>query len=537
MNNPSTEEILPSVFIIKKNQNSLRQAETYLKHRNWDIRTAFDIKQALVGILKQPPKYIIISVEHPHPKVMLLPKIMAQALKCVVIPYAESNSPLVLSKLNEVNSEFVLFPPASGPAIERIIKRIILKENEAAQQKDKMIAKGGSFENKDNHTFISKGAAASDDEAIAIKGARDALAKMFADEGDSTTPGVLGHLETTPPTSHKVDLHIQKGVNGQTTGYLDNGSRQDSHSSSQQSSSAHQNYHDSNKKNDFPEYRPNHSNGSEDNSGTSNQSLSGQVLDTKKSAYLPKISMDQLSISVDTALSAATAEKNSILVEGSKQALEGVINVNEKENVKAVEVATNVSCIIVESTKYNGYLVVAMGSNRKIENSFMKVLKKHLFKFLKENGEQITDEDQLQLKLEPVEFQDWAIEHAEFLRKSIHNGNEVAMAFFPCSEIQIPLEGGNDKDMLTVDLKNLRGDLKMEFDIYIHMPINNKYVLFTPKGGVLYSRQKERLLKKGIQKMHLHKNSIQDVKKYTAQNYLNDKIQEFQSKDTKKKSS
>lgn len=536
MSSPVEEEKLPSIFIIKKNQNSLRQAEAYLKHRNWDVRTAHDIKQALVGILKQPPKYIIISVEHPHPKVMLLPKIMAQALKCTVIPYAESNSPLILSKLNEVNSEFILFPPVSGPAIERIVKRVILKENEVAQQKDKMIAKGGSHDPKDNQTFIARGNAHTEDDAIAIKGAREALAKMFADEGDST-PGVMGHMETTPPPNHKVDVHIQKGLNGKTTGHLDKGQRSDIMSADQEGSKEHQNYHDSQKKDDASGYHPSHSNTPEDEDKRQRESFSGQALNTKKSSLLPKLSMDQLSVSVDTALSATTAEKNSILIEGSKQALEGTIKVSENENVKAVEVATNVSCIIVQSEKFNGYLVVAMGKNRKIEYSFMKVLKRHLFKFLKDNGEKLTDEEQLQLKLEPVEFQDWAVEHAEFLRKSIHNGNEVAMAFFPCTEIQIPLEKSEDRDMFSVDLKNLRGDLKMEFDIYIHMPINNKYVLFTPKGGVLYSRQKERLLKKGIQKMHLHKTSIQDVKKYTAQNYLNDKIQEFQQKDTKKKSS
>lgn len=550
MSTLKNEEPLPSIFIIKKNQSSLRQAEAYLKHRNWDIRTAFDIKQALVGILKQPPKYIIISVEHPHPKVMLLPKVMAHALKCTVIPYAESNSPLILSKLNEVNSEFVLFPPVSGPAIERIIKRAILKEQETANQKEKIISKNGSIDDKDNHTFISKGGANSEDDAIAIKGAREALVKMFSDEHDST-PGVLGHLESSPPAQHKVDLHIQKGLNAQTNAHLDKGSQTESMNSSQDTqASGAQNYHDHKKKNDLLNYNPqdssdtnnelNKKKSSKDHDSQANDSnnlLTSQSFDSKKRAFLPKLNMDQLSISVDTALSATTAEKNSILVEGSKQALEGAINVSNQENVKAVDVATNVSCIIVQSAKYNGYLVVAMGKNQKIEESFMKILKQHLFKFLKKNGEKLSDEEQMQLKLEPVEFQDWAIEHAEFLRKSIHNGNEVAMAFFPCTEIQIPLESSEDNQMYCVDLQNLRGDLKMEFDIYLHMPVNNKYILFTPKGGVLYSRQKERLLKRGVQKMHLHKNSIQDVKKYTAQNYLNDKIQEFQNKDSKKKAS
>ena len=548
------EEHSQSVFIIKKSQNSLRQAETYLKHRNWNLRVAFDIKHALVAILKDPPKYIIISVEHPHPKVLLLPKIIAQVLKCVVIPYAESNSPLVLSKLNEVGSEFILFPPVSGPAIERVIKRVILKEKEPLSEKNKVFSSSGmGVDSKDSHTFIAKGGNTVEEDDIAIKGAREALAKMFSDE-DDTLPGVLGHLESSGIQNHKTDLMIQKGLDGRTNAHLDAGSKSEVMSSSQSSAKKGQDHH-SHKDNTA---EPNHYNGQESTSSSAEHrnslnkknnsrdfsidqpdSINGQSYDTKTRKQLPKLTMGELSISVDTAISSIKEEENSILIQSSKQAIEKTVKFDQEKQEEAhpIGVATNVSCIIVQSVRFNGYLVVAMGKNQRIEESFMKMLKKHLFKFLKDNGEKLSDEEQMQLKLEPVEFQDWAIEHADFLRKSIHNGNEVAMAFFPSTEIQIPLEPGKDKDMYTVDLINLRGDLKMEFDIYIHMPINNKYILFTPKGGVLYSHQKDRLLKKGIQKMHLHKNSIKDVKKYTAQNYLNDKINEFQKKGTKKNAS
>ena len=70
----------------------------------------------------------------------------------------------------------------------------------------------------------------------------------------------------------------------------------------------------------------------------------------------------------------------------------------------------------------------------------------------------------------------------------------------------------------------------MEFDVYVYLPENNKYVIYTPKGGTFYTRQKDRLLEKGVQRMHLKKESIGDVKRYRAQNYLNDKISQYKNR-------
>ncbi len=84
--------------------------------------------------------------------------------------------------------------------------------------------------------------------------------------------------------------------------------------------------------------------------------------------------------------------------------------------------------------------------------------------------------------------------------------------------------------MATIGLEDLAGDVAVEFNVYIYLPRNNRYVLYTPRGGVFYHVQKERLQSQGISQLHILKGDLKDLDKYRAQNFLNEKIQEFETK-------
>jgi hypothetical protein len=152
-----------------------------------------------------------------------------------------------------------------------------------------------------------------------------------------------------------------------------------------------------------------------------------------------------------------------------------------------------------------------------------------LYDFLKAQGEKLDEDGALEIKIKTVEFEDWALEQAEFLKKSIHNGDEVAMAFFPSKKTNLDLEQSVREDMLQLSIDDLMGDLHVLFDVYIYLPANKKYILYTPKGGIFLANQKDRLKNKGIFHMHMKKEDIDSAKKYNVQNYLNNKIEEFNS--------
>lgn len=233
-------------------------------------------------------------------------------------------------------------------------------------------------------------------------------------------------------------------------------------------------------------------------------------------------------------------KSDSIIVRGTQRALDESVEVKDHsrpEETVRIESATNVACLIVESPKFSGYLVAALGKNRKVDEKFVNVIRDRLFRFLRENGEDVEAENNMSLNIKKVDFEDWALEYADFLRKSVHDGEEIAMAFFPFADAKTDITDSASVDMGAVKMEDLQGDVSVEFNLYIYLPSNKKYVLYTPRDSTFYGNQKERLSRMGVTHMHVKKTELQDVSKYRAQNYLNSKIEEFENRKKVKSSS
>jgi hypothetical protein len=219
-------------------------------------------------------------------------------------------------------------------------------------------------------------------------------------------------------------------------------------------------------------------------------------------------------------------DPGSLILKGTREAMEKACVITERK--RKVEIATNVACILVESGRFSGYLVAAMAEHLTIDIHFIEKIRTRLFKFLSENGENLQNNETMPIKIKQVPFAAWAVEHAEFLRKSVHEGNEVAMAFFPRSDLKAEVTTSPDEEMAAVKIHEMRTDVPVEFNLYVHLPRNNRYVLYTPEGGVFLSEQKTRLVNQGITHLHVLRMELQNLDKYRAQNYLNDKIDEYQ---------
>ncbi len=222
--------------------------------------------------------------------------------------------------------------------------------------------------------------------------------------------------------------------------------------------------------------------------------------------------------------------KDSVFVKGVNHSLDETVIKGDGRIENKLEESSHFACIIVESARFSGYLVAAMGKNKKIDNHFVELIRIKLMKFLKDNGETIDNESNLQLKVRQVDFEGWAIEYAQFLRKSVHKGNEVAMAFFPFATAQTPVGESATATMVSIKTEDIQTDTPLEFNMYLYLPSNKKYILYTPEGGLFLSEQKKRLSQQGVLKMHIQKEDVQNLSKFKAQNHLNSLIKDFESK-------
>ena len=626
------ENQVSSILVLKQKASSLKLAEQFLKNRGWELYFANSLKSLIVNLAQKQPQYLLLPIDFPHKKVQLLPNILAQAFPVKIIVYAENTTSASTAKLQEVKSDYRLYPPVSGPAVERMIFKI--QRDEITRQEEAEKARLNPTSNSAN---------TSSDFEIHIKqdqaSARGALSALLKDDdGDS-----LGHSDSHPsyvpgsdpsqasqsgpaiinigngidspnyvpgqyqPGESQVGANIIPGDGGSTgpnyipgsggdlgpnyvpgnggesgTNYIPGsnpgqGSGRSSLGSSQGRSDGRGQVEGSGPAEDSGEFEgevPFYGNKNLSFEGPKRKSKSqtgateindpldefsaGDVAAALRSAKIVKPNDESSGADVDesspryknSGLRGPSSEPvyrfkskekvndDTIMVRGTQKALEESVYVRggRVEQVSEVKSTKNSACIIVESPKFSGYLVAAMGSAKAIDASFIDMIRERLFSFLKAHGEVIQDSEKaMEIKLEEIEFDEWALDQAEFLKRAIHDDTEVAMAFFPSTDTSIKLEQSVSDKMLQMDISDLREDVALEFDLYIYLPENKKYLLYTPEGRPLYGNQKDRLAEKGVAKMHLRKESAHGVKRYRAQNFLNDKIAEFKNKKNKDK--
>lgn len=589
-----------SIYILKTNVQSLKSAETFLKNRGWTVGSGTDLRAALAYIIQKQPAVVLLSADHPNKKVRMLPKLLSQAFPVKIIAFAEKQGSQSMRALQEMKQEYNLFPPVSGPAIERLVRKI--KKDEEQKQKDyEESVKAGQHDpnaqSPDEVLRFSNEQGGGGKNHSTFEAAQKALSALVG--GNEDDESSLGDFEHSEGKSSGPGMYMSRGAPRQLgpaymggvsafgdkpAGYVP--TPQDLQAQWNQlpeSAKTGESFDDwANKMKELASqgafaqakanggnayYPPQQDSGSTGGSSSFHNSESDwQGMDPNSDPARPtrdqgpSSSSDEANWKHDTPrrwqkkeapimesgpvkkkgrrsqiidqYSKQDLSKESLIVKGTQQSLDETVLLREdpdEDDVREVEKTSNVACITVESPRFSGYLVCAMGKNRKIDKTFIDMVQKRLFSFLKTNGEEINEKDTMSLKLQEVDFQDWALQQAEFLRKSVHESDEVAMAFFPNKNVNINLEDSASEKMVKMTIDELKEDTPLEFDLYVFMPENNKYLLYTPQGMTFYGNQKGRLKEKGVTHMHLRRDSITGVKKYRAQNFLNEKIAGYQA--------
>lgn len=462
-----------SILILKSNPMALQSSEQFLRSRGWNIHSVTGLVEAVQILFGKKVGYFLICANHPQKKVKAFPRLLSQFQGLRVIAYTDIANVLNMTILQEMEVPHQILPPVSGPAIERMIYRI---EKEVAQQKN------------------------AEDKAAQQKGFMDDLA----------------------------NISVWKQAAEKMTYYFNN---------------------DSDEAPPYMDLNPNEANNSFNGFGTETFSeyeermrrqQAGMFIDKgeKKESGPSFIHFRKDEIPAKKNAKPPLQKSPPAFQEGVEHALKAAISPLADNNAipaKKIEIIRDCICLNVESSYFRGYLVAAMGQNRRFDDEFIATVQNRLQEFLKGKNLETGDNNPLEITIRPVDFEGWAIEKAEFLRKTIHNGNEVAVAFFPV-EKTIPNFGQSQAlDMVSFDIEDLATDVPVTFDVYIYLPANNKYILYTPKGGTFLAHQKDRLKSKGVHKMHTKKSSTSDVTKYHIENNLNNSIQEFEEDEQNKR--
>lgn len=635
------------VIIVCAKAGTLKAVEQYLRNRQWEIFVTDDLKEAITETARAMPDFVVIAADHPNRRVRQLPRLLSK-FPARLIGFVETNSRSALNALADMEFKYEIFPPVSGPSVERMILRI-KKEEEKSKEipKERRTDRGGGESGGSDIVISGRDRSGEDSNAVWATGnsgekssavwttgngeERNAWSVRSGENQNSYWTGRAGG----PRSADISDLSwkkgaakalsnaviIQKGaglgrffypgsMGGLSLGTpnVQSGAGPGSFFSAHQKGPGAGDPHGAHQRGPglggmfgFPTSDPYSSDWQlEDEKPTrppesdrpriERTVLPDEVPDTGREkergrlSEAPKsgssgeakgppalTSAPSVEAAMEEAIAEATAaakaeeekaaaaaaaktmtpeeireqirraieyryppqsypDKNSLLLQGAEHALDQAVQVNPPiGHYERLQASSKVVCIAVESPQFSGYLVGAMGKNREMDERFTETVRDRLLEFLRQHGENVSKSETMALKLRQVDFEDWAVRHADFLRKSLNGENEVALAFFPNKAMKIELEPSVHEHMMKMSLEHFREEEEVEFDLYIYLPVNDRYLLYTPKGRRIATQQKARLQKKGVSHLHFRKENAGEVTRYLAQVFLNRKIEEYQA--------
>ncbi|MES3038001.1 MAG: hypothetical protein V4736_08860 [Bdellovibrionota bacterium] len=579
-----------SLLIVKSKTESMKGIETFLSKRHWEISAAVEVKDIFNLLTKKKPKFVMIPVDHPNSKMQMLPKLIAQTFKCTVLYYAEFNTPNSNQQLQKLSQEFCLYPPASGPAVERMM----LKVQKAQKAKDDLT---------NTKTFETDNSEPKEAAVINIRGSAKAKlidpkifdrAKSVLHKAVQTGPGsgkMIYMPNQTPidkllqdysaaTSAKKVESSNLSAANtNKVSDFIDEANISvwneieqaekeaalkeaivQAKAEAGMKSAAHTgagigpatkeqkprvNLSKLGDK-DFGSVKNTHSKLPKSGGMTDAKNPTSSIIQTgsesKMKAHSPeRDSTNQGTNSFYKTGRARTpllhkpgfekpAGSDSVLIQGIQNALDESVTVITDTVEEQISTSSKVCCLSVNSGKHSGYLIAAYGRDRALDPDLMTLIRLRFVEFMNDQGETIVAGDNLHLTLKEVEFESWAMDQASFLRRSVHLGQEIAIAYFPFEQAAVEFGASATNEMMTLDLKNIEAGQVLDFDIFIHLAANKRFVRYAAKGVVFQALQKERLQEKGINKIHLMKTELKNVDSYRTKAFLNSQIDRFKKK-------
>ena len=447
------------LIFIKAPSHNLKPIETFLSKRNFDVHSEIDIKTGLNRIFELDADFIFLAWDHTNPKIINLPKLIAQASMATVVPYIMSNTKEAFRKLNICQINPKLYSPISGPAIERLVIKYGLNniKNEILFQKQ--LKNYNTEEDRSNMkadllSHIENDSIDNISEALALNNIREEQLKQLYFRQES-----IGKRNLILNQSKKIALP-NKAIN-ELKNTIQNKIKKPLES----------------------------------------------LFNTLQESEIPKLSniinqQNPRSLS-KIADSIQSDEQISI---GSDKALQ-----KKPEILKA-------HCMSIYSADWCGYLIIF--TNAELEFSSIDIIFTEWIKSQFNNLQEIDEYDLCELQNIDSDFAGQLNKKADYFEALKINNNDLSISFFSLEPGKMALKLNEDKNLIEIPTEDIPSDAILNFSLHLHLPENKKYIVYTQAKKKLSTEQKNRLLANEIILLYTPISFEKDYKKFVAEKNL-----------------
>jgi hypothetical protein len=495
-NEVSSKKVL--LFVTNLPEN-VKIVLSFLSKRDFSVFVETEIKEAVVKVFEKKPDFIFIAWDHSDKKIMMLPKLLEKSTASIIVPFINKNTKESILRFSQCPLNPKLYPPISGPAIERLILKHSKEDVE-------FLTKVNQF----------KTSTATEQEVISIQNNLNALAARESESIETIsandTPNIE-NLQVKMPARPLMDMVLPDDLEKLTQELED------------------RNFTLEQEKQEL----------SEEQLSVMKASLSKEVTDPltnilqsiEELEVEPEV-LTAEEVSPDKDLSASqgkqdfssakkniysTAEKSDqakeeLLIEKSgadfsrknplffKDESAEIKNHQPSEIVNEQPVASlfQVYCFSIVANNWCGYFVVSTKAKLdypSLDLAFNEWLKKQF-----PNLGDITERDFFefsQVDLHAVEEIEKMAEMNEILKA--HN-YEFHISLFSVKPDDMKVEFNSEKSYIKIFTRDIPTDDPIGFNLFLHLPENQKYLLYSAKNKPLNDEQKVRLLNKNITQLY-----------------------------------
>ncbi len=472
-----TEEKQIKILILAENDLYLIESADHLKNRGWQVATSASIGDAIQYIVHEMPTHILCGISHYNSKTDKIFQLVKQKLNIETFIFGENTDRKTLIALNTISHLNKLYPPVKGPMIHRRILNSlkqqelesnnpfsIIEKNKLKSQTETTLIFEGSKEKKNNLNFnpFSNPNHSSEENSSLLNSLQLLL--------QSEEPPPTSSTKKTSPSTDK--------QNSNKTLILEKDSKKLNLNRSPLII----------------------------DSRTDNKQRKNILLQTTPSQKQPQTIEKN---------SSQNAKRNSSFQLNMKKYLKQFSPHSPKKNT--FNSIKQLSILPFESKLMDGFLVVIPHFEKTIDSTLLKKIVKLVSNMAKEEKDYFATTGRIQLEIEEFNFEDWAQKNDVLVQNIQADDKEFTLAFVSDPDW---LETMNEQKMNKVSTQTIDPNSPLPFDIFIYLPLNNKFLRCASKGTLLSESIKNKLIKENYTHLFVPQEQKNSLKNYSAHQFF-----------------
>ncbi len=574
------DSIQVSVLLIVKSQSQFGAISQYLERRNWRVKVVSDMGEAITQLAKFQPDFVFISFNHPNPKLLKLPAVLAQTFNTHCVGFCETPDLRTESKLTSSKIKYKLVGAASGPSIQRRVKQILAEQYGVADQGDPTsLSKNNFGEVNESSVRVSGGAPLTSKEGLAyIPKAQEKQNKISGvnllkqlqkamEENSEEDEAQVGNSENSIV---QATSQFEKPNNPEyiSPNDVNNSKKVDVQISKENDSKTHPEYMDESGKSKRPEsiiqegVKSSNFFVMEESEERSKQKITeGDKMDKElfaeieqinpgetqlnKQEILPKLSkepvesqklendqrLNQKNMELDVEKNSLEEEKD-FLYEALKNSMSKMSPSERQEDLDFKKIK-KFGVIPVFDKELNGFIILASTVSKNFDLISLNHFRKSTLGQISSLGKHLQLGEPIEVSTEAVDIVDWTEMMAEIvLAGSLGRG--YSLVAFMKAEFELPkLITDNEKNKLIIPFDLIVPGISLRFSTSIFMDKNNKFINYSRPGRKLTIKQISNLLQ-NKKELYLDIPDQNKFNEYCIEIKLNSMVEFFHKREAEK---